>query len=256
MLTWSVQTLPLKLIYNWKISRNETFEKTNLIVTVTDGVHKGMGEAAPNIRYGETPEKLLEEFDRFLTIGIIISDLQKLEMALSELSLYPSLRFAIESAYIHHLAEKAKKTVSSFLQLTPPPPLPTSYTLPIMDPSSIKEFIDKYNLNRFYSLKIKVNSESAFDMISEAGKHFSGTLRIDGNETWTHPDELINTFNSLKNNKIQFLEQPFPSKLVDEYKYLKKKSKYEIIADESITNNPEDLIKLKDQFHGINMKLM
>jgi L-Ala-D/L-Glu epimerase len=62
MLQWSIEPIILELKYTWKISRNASDEKTNLIVTVSDGKHSGRGEAAPNIRYNESAEEGLKQF--------------------------------------------------------------------------------------------------------------------------------------------------------------------------------------------------
>ena len=45
-----------------------------------------------------------------------------------------------------------------------------------------------------------------------------------------------------------------PSKNVEEYKYLKPKSKVLLFGDESITDAP-DMDNIAQQFHGVNMKL-
>ena len=119
----------------------------------------------------------------------------------------------------------------------------------------IGEFIVKYNLQRFKSLKIKVNSSEGYETIKEVAKHYANPLKIDANEAWTNPDELLLFFEKIKEFNIEFIEQPLPAKLKKEYIYLKQKSGFELIADESVTNSP-DFNELKGQFHGVNMKLM
>ena len=65
MLNWKIEQIMLDLKYTWKISRNASDQKTNLIVSVTDGVYSGKGEAAPNIRYNESADDGLKVFERF-----------------------------------------------------------------------------------------------------------------------------------------------------------------------------------------------
>ena len=52
---------------------------------------------------------------------------------------------------------------------------------------------------------------------------------------------------------IQFIEQPFATSMVEEYFDLRKISKYELMADESLLLdfNGE---KFQKMFHGINVK--
>ncbi len=65
MYFWNLEEKKLELLYNWKISRNESWTKTNFIVKVTDGKLTGLGEVAPNVRYGETPDKIKSESETF-----------------------------------------------------------------------------------------------------------------------------------------------------------------------------------------------
>ena len=65
MLEWKIEERSLPLRFNWKISRNSFNEKLNFLIKVSDGTHSGIGEIAPNIRYGETPELIREQFKSF-----------------------------------------------------------------------------------------------------------------------------------------------------------------------------------------------
>ena len=60
-LQWDIETFELKLKYAWKISRNTSLFKQNLIIFLNN---RPVGEAAPNIRWGETVDKLCLEFNR------------------------------------------------------------------------------------------------------------------------------------------------------------------------------------------------
>src|SRR5689334_17294470 len=109
MFSWSIEKKILELKYTWKISRNASDTKTNLFITVTDGIYIGHGEVAPNIRYGESPEQTLEQFDFFLKSETAsIESKEKLNQVLEKVPLSHSLRFGIESAFIHYLCDKQK----------------------------------------------------------------------------------------------------------------------------------------------------
>ena len=69
MLHWSINQIKLDLKYTWKISRNATTFKINSIITCSDEKHQGRGEVAPNIRYNETPELILNSFEQFVNAG-------------------------------------------------------------------------------------------------------------------------------------------------------------------------------------------
>lgn len=254
MLSWSIQELTLPLKYSWKISRNESSTKRNFIISVTDGSIFSSGEVAPNIRYGETPDLIREIFYSIQKELHLISTLEELIELIDNKSIMSSLRFGLESAFIHYTAKKNNIPVYAYLGLNPPGELFTSYTLPIMETGKVKDFITEHNLLRFKYLKIKINQEMGAELIHEVSK--TGIpLRIDANEAWQDVDKLLVFMEKCRMYNIQFFEQPLPSALVEEYKYLKKKSPYELIADESVTNKV-DMEQIETQFHGVNMKLM
>ena len=256
MLNWSIEEKRFELLYNWKISRNETLYKTNSFITVKDTIYSAMGEVAPNLRYDETPEKVQEQFSLFLQLEPQkIKTIEELGELLTSINLCNSLRFGIESAYVHYLSAKKHLKVYKLLNLQEPKSIDTTYTLPIMNVGEIGEFIVKHNLKRFRSLKIKVNKAEGYETIKEVAQFYDKPLKIDANEAWTNPEELISFFEKIKEFNIEFIEQPMPSNLKNEYIYLKNKSIFELIADESVLNDP-NFDELKEQFHGINMKLM
>ncbi|PSR56229.1 dipeptide epimerase [Adhaeribacter arboris] len=256
MLTWYIEAKELQLRYTWKISRNAVDTKTNLFVRVTDQQLLGIGEAAPNVRYQETPELLLLQFQILLNNGLeYVRSLSELETLLQLYPVANSLRFAVESAYVHFTCWQQQITVNQFLKLPQPEAVPTIFSLPIMAPELIGDFIQVNNLTRFATLKVKVNQTDAFALVQAVASVTSRPFIIDGNEAWTNPDELIIFLRELRELPILFIEQPLPASQSDAYQYLKKQSPYPIFADESVTNEP-DFGVLRDQFHGINMKLM
>jgi len=255
-LNWSIEEKRLELIYNWKISRNESQHKINSFITIKDNFAFGMGEVAPNVRYDENPEKIQHQFVTFLNSQPHkIESLEELTELLTGLNLCNSLRFGIESAYIHYLCAKKGIKVYNLLSLQQPKLIDTTYTLPIMEIGEIGDFIVKYNLQRFRSLKLKINSSEGYETIKEVSRHYNRPLKIDANEAWNNPEELLMLFEKIKTFNIEFVEQPMPANLKNEYIYLKNRSFFEILADESVTKSP-DFNELAKQFHGVNMKLM
>ncbi|WP_192823446.1 enolase C-terminal domain-like protein [Rufibacter sp. LB8] len=256
MLTWHLETRELALRYTWKISRNASDVKTNLFVTVSDGKNQGRGEAAPNVRYGETPELLNQQFDHLQTQGLAeVATIEDFSRITTQVKVMPALRFALESAFIHYLCQKNHQTVTQFLGVEAAASVPTAYSYPIMDPGKIATFTQEHNLHRFEYLKVKVNQESGLDMMTEVARATKQPLMLDANEAWTDPEAFILYLEKLKKLPIIMVEQPLPSALNDEYLFLKKHSPYDLYADESVTDHA-DWELLQQQFHGVNMKLM
>lgn len=245
----------LDLKVNWKLSRNQTTFKENFIVHLETPVGNFQSEIAPNIRYGETPDKIQEQFDLWLN-GLdlkALSNDKSLTEALDKTKLFHSLRFGLESAFLASFAKAQGKTLSDYLGLPKPVAVETSFSMPIIPVNEIPEYLEK--IKRFTSLKIKVNAETAEDMLSEIKKHTSVKLRVDANEGWSDLDTFMRFQETLKGMNVELIEQPFPSSMEAEYRELKKITPYTLLADESI----EDVASFSDlaaQFHAVNIKLM
>lgn len=256
MLHWSINQIKLDLKYSWKISRNSSDYKINSIITCGDGKFNGNGEVAPNIRYNETPEILLNSFEEFLRAGANeIKNANDLSILLNQINAPNALRFGIEQAYIHFICAQRNMSIYNFLKIEKPLKTNTCYTLPIMEPADIITFFNDNNLNRFAYLKIKISVNGALDEVKTLSSIYKKPILIDANEAWKDPDELINFMDSLKGINIAMIEQPMHSSMVNEYKYVKPRAALPLMADESFGSHV-DFTELKLQFDAVNMKLM
>lgn len=256
MLNWHIETIRLNLKYTWKLSRNATDFKLNNIITVSDSLHIGKGEVAPNIRYNETPEGMLSAFERFASVApTTCIHIEAFTELLDSLKLPNALRFGIESAYIHFRCAQTGESVCDYLGIQKPTNVATSFSLPIMPADEIAAFYKQHHLERFKRLKLKVNAEYAHDLLQALSNVTRQPLIIDANEGWKNPDELLAFLHELKPYNIDIIEQPMPAGMDAEYAYVKKQSPFLLIADESVCDHA-DCDQLKHQFHGINMKLM
>jgi L-Ala-D/L-Glu epimerase len=256
MLQWSIENRILELKYAWSISRNTSDTKTNLFVSVSDGIHVGLGEAAPNVRYNETPEELKSQFSVLLKEKIDeIRFPDELSELLNKANLSNALRFAVESAFIHYQSQKVEKKIYDFLNLSKPSNIFTAYSIPIMDIGKMKEFYINNNLARFKFIKIKVNQENALEAVSHVSQLCKQPLIVDANEAFADVSQCINLLEKIKKKNIEFIEQPLSSTMIEESVYLKKHSPLPLFADESITNEANFSL-LKEMFDGVNIKLM
>ena len=239
--------LPLNVI--WKIARNASTEKINLIVTLRDGEYKAQSEVAPNVRYGETPEIIESEFAEFQKLA----ETNYLS-ALDAKAWKHSLRFALESAFVSLSAKKKQQSLKDYLGASGDLTVATSMSIPIMDPSEIEKYLAP--LHRFSSFKIKVNQDSAWEMVKEVARVAPAKkLRIDGNEGWTDLANYLAFEKKLKGLPIEFIEQPFPADRKDMYRELHAQTPYIIMADESIEDT-DNLVELQSMFRAVNIKLM
>lgn len=261
MPVWSITPLELPLRYVWKISRNASATKTNLLVRVAGSGHQGQGEAAPNVRYGETPELLQEQFAGLLAQGLNeIATLAELDALLAAHPVAHALSFGVEAALVQWLAGRVGQPVWQYLGVpAPAPAASTAFSLPIMDPSEVAGFLKEQNAARFELLKIKVNATEGLDLLREVAHALPGhALLVDGNETWPDADgvlQFLEQARALPGLHLRLLEQPMPAACAADYRYLRSRSSVPLLADESVTNTA-DFAVIAEQFHGVNVKLM
>lgn len=241
-----LEKIHLDLKVNWKLSRNQTTFKENYIVHYETDLGHFRSEIAPNIRYGETPDGIQTQFDEWSKEAKTLANLDRMP-------LFHSLRFGLESVLLSYEAKKKNQTLTEYLGLLPMKKVPTSFSMPITAIGEIKGYLAP--LTRFKHLKIKVDADTGVDMLQEIRKHTNASLRVDANEGWKSLDDFMKFEETLKGMNIELIEQPFPSSMREEYKELKKKTAYTLLADESI-EDVGDFSELSKQFHAVNLKLM
>lgn len=258
---WTLMPYELPLRYTWKIARNASTTKTNLVVQATQAGEVGRGEAAPNVRYGESPEQLHQQFADLLAAGLPqVSTLPELAMLLAAQPVAHALGFALEAALTHCLAARAGQPVWQFLGVPRPAArVPTAFSLPIMAPGEVAGFIEQQRARRFSLLKIKVNQESGLDLLRAVAAACPGQpLLVDGNEAWPDADSLLRFLEqaaAVPGLVMRLLEQPLPAALAADYRYLRPRTAVPLLADESVTDEA-DFDEIARQFHGVNVKLM
>lgn len=260
MFKWSIEELTLPLKFAWNISRNSSTFKNNFIVTVKNGNIEGRGEVAFNVRYNESREQVLEKFEEFTQhVPSELTGIENLVAVLESMDLPQSLKFGIESSFMHYISNLSGKTVPQLLGTTTVNSAPTSFSIPIMENDKLLAFYKENNLERFKSIKVKVNKDNAYSFVKDILDLTHVPLRIDANESFEtakevmHFIEQMDKLNALK--RIEFLEQPLHASNHTEALELKKHSPLILIADESVTK--ESITEYHaERFHGINMKLM
>lgn len=257
MFNWSIKEIDLPLKFTWNISRNSSDTKKNFIIKVKNGSLEAFGEVAFNVRYGESREQILEKFEEFKNNAPQeFNGVESLVAYLESTDLPQSLKFGIESSFVHYISNLSGKTVSQLMGTNVISSVKTSFSIPIMEVGKIESFIKENNLQRFSVLKVKVNREIAHDFCSEVLRLTSVPLRVDANESFETARETLQFLEKFPEIKrLEFLEQPLPSSMHDEALELKKHSAVMLMADESVTKEEINQYHV-DRFHAVNIKMM
>lgn len=238
-----VEKIQLHLKTTWKISRNASDIKENIILSLGDA----KAEIAPNIRYGETPDIVISEIPK------VPRSLRRLEDVMNDFSGHHATRFGLESLLVHYFAGLEGKPPYEYLGLEKPREVETSFSLPIMEEEKIKNYLEQNSQYDCY--KIKVDAATAVETVQKVQSLTDKKLRIDANEGFSSAQQVMDFLGQVDQSKIEFLEQPLPAKSIEESKKLFKTCPVTIIADESVEDEA-DFDQLKEMFHGINVKLM
>jgi L-alanine-DL-glutamate epimerase-like enolase superfamily enzyme len=243
----------LHLRYPFTISRSTRTTQDTVIVSVTDGVCFGYGEAIPYPYYNITLEKIEQSILTSKSIvenafGMHPDDLWSL--------LEPNLKddyftlCAINCAYWDFYAKSHDKTTRSYFSVASKTPL-SDYTIGI---DSIEVMKQKISDTPWPIYKIKLGTEYDLEIVTELRKITDAIFRIDANCAWTVGETLKNAI-ELKGLGVEFIEQSLHADDWEGMKRLKKECVLPLIADESCQRF-EDVEKCAEGFHGINIKLM
>jgi len=252
-LTLQTKSYKLFLKHPFTISRSTRTHQDTVILSVSDGVTTGYGEAIPYPYYNITLEKIEESVLKSKNIvenafGMYPDDLWN--------QLEPNLKddyftlCAINCAYWDFYAKSHNRTTRSFFCDETATPL-SDYTIGI---DSIEVMKQKILETPWPIYKIKLGTEHDVEIVSELRKVTDAIFRIDANCAWTVDETLENAI-KLKELGVEFIEQPLKANDWEGMKRLKQECILPLIADESCQRY-EDVEKCAEGFHGINIKLM
>lgn len=245
--------LPLKRTFS--ISRGSRTVARNVLIRLeSDGI-TGIGEAAPNHRYDETPESaiaFLEEFKEFEMSNPFDVDTLVERMNKAGEGEYAA-RAGLEMALYDWIGKKINLPLYKILQAPGAITPKTTFTFGIDKPEIMKEKVEE--AQPYPLLKIKLGTDYDKEIIHSIRELTSKPILVDANEGWTTYDQAFEMIRFMEQHNVYLIEQPMPADCTDEMKKLRKNTSIPLMADESFTGN-ESLKELSAQFHGINIKLM
>lgn len=253
-LEYKIKKLLLKHI--WTIARNSSNFKNNVFVRVEKDRICGIGEAAPNIRYNESPESTVETIKKtmplfkkynlwhFVDLGNAIKEVTEEQTA---------AKAALDIAIMDWVAKKLEIPLYQYLGLDKSKVPITSFSIGIDDPEVIKQKI--LEAEPYPILKIKVGNENDEEIMETVRSVTDKPLRVDANEGWKDKAEALTKIKWLEEMGVEFIEQPMPASMDQEIRWLRERVNMPIIADEAV-KKASDIPRLAQAYDGINIKLM
>lgn len=256
----SFRTVTLQKRYPLTISRGTTSSSENLFVTVSTGIHEGIGELAPSQAQGWTAESGEAQLKKFWREHATLSP-HKTWAAMKSEGIDPPAMAALDLALWDLLGKQAAMPLYRLLGLARGS-VATSVTIGINPPDVVRERVQELlQRTRARNLKIKLGSSSGieadkemFMAASEAAERYEAELRVDANGGWSVND-AIHMMKWLASQSAAYIEQPLARGMESELPHLYKDRSLPIFLDESCCF-ASDVPALAPVCDGVNLKFM
>lgn len=251
----AVEPMNLTLKRTFAISRWSRDVAPNVLIRLqADGI-EGIGEAAPNARYGESQESAMAyirrvdlsairnpfDVDAFLALLDHTGGGEYSARAALEMALYDWIGKSL-GVPLHQLwnAPSSHGPIST-------------YTIGLDSLENLKPRIDE--AAGFPILKVKVGTDRDEEIVRHLRTLTDKPIWVDANEGWKDTETAMDRIRFLADHGVEMVEQPMPASMKRQLAELKRRSPLPLYADESFTGG-EDPAELAACFHGINIKIM
>jgi L-Ala-D/L-Glu epimerase len=243
----------LPFVYPFTISKGTKTHQPTLVVELEWRGLKGYGEA-PAINYYEvTVESMIKDLEakRPVLEKFALTDPERYWHFLHHLfPRNPFLVCALDMAGWDLWGKMIGKPLYQLWQLDPTKAPLTDYTIGI---DSTEQMIAKMEENPWPVYKVKVGFDGDMEMLAELRRHTKAPLRVDANAGWTL-EQALEKIPVMEGLGVELVEQPLAKDNWDGMAKLFQASSIPLYADESCVAE-QDVVKCKDHFHGINIKL-
>lgn len=251
---FSTETIRLDLIHPFRIAREVSAYKKNVLVRISDGVLTGIGEAAPSRYYGEDAGSVLRALEE--APALLGDDPFEPEASMDRLASRipgdPAARAAVDLALHDLAAQRLDVPLCRWLGLDPGKTPVTSFTIGIDDPEAIRRKV--HEAAGYPALKVKLGSERDLEIMRAIRSETDARIRIDANAGWT-ADQAVEMVKRLSEFDVELVEQPLPPGSPAAWRRVREAASMPIIADESVLTS-RDVPAMAGLVDGVNVKLM
>jgi L-alanine-DL-glutamate epimerase-like enolase superfamily enzyme len=249
----STRAIDLRTAVPFGISRWTHSEFPRFVVELREGGLVGLGEGAPNARYGESRR---QDMDLLTDWAPEIADLEGpagVEAFCESLSGagVPALRAGLSAAAWDLAGKQAGEPVWRMLGLARPS-VRTSYTVAIGAPDEM--LAQARAASAFATLKIKLGFDGDLDLARRLKLELPDvTFRYDANEGWDR-ERAASALAVLEDLDAELVEQPLPASDTEGMAWLKERTSVPLLADEAVLSL-DDLDGVGEAYDGVVVKL-
>jgi L-alanine-DL-glutamate epimerase-like enolase superfamily enzyme len=252
----SHQTIELNPTHPFVIARGGYAHHRNVIIRLTDedGL-EGFGEAAPNRYYGESVPTVIAALGQFKPI-LERADPMALESTEAHLNRVlrgnASAKSAVSSALHDLVGKRLGLPVYRLWGLDASAAPESSFTIAIADSHELEQRVAE--ARDYPILKIKLGTDRDMEIVRIVRNAApQKRLRVDANAAWT-AKHAVRMSEFLADQGVEMLEQPVPANDIEGLRFVRKRSRLPVFADESCLV-ATDIAKLAGAVDGINIKL-
>ena len=253
---------PLDLPFKspWTISRGTRRSAENVLVRLRwqspDGRElEGLGEAAPYAFYGElrgTVEACLDEFAPLLGDDPLALD-EIMNRVEARVRHNPGAKAAVDIALHDLIGQQLGQPLWRLWGLDPTLSPVTSFSIGLDEPEVMAR--KARAAAEFPIVKVKLGTARDLEIMAAIHAAIPGhRLVVDANAAWT-AKQAVRRIEALRDYPIDFVEQPVAAGDLAGLKYVRDRSPFPVIADESCATE-DDVPRLADCVDGVNVKLM
>ncbi len=228
------------------ISRGSKTEAEVVVAELTDGSFTGRGECTPYARYGETVTSVAA------TIAGLAEDIRSGfdRVALQHALPAGAARNALDCAFIDLEAKRARRPAHELLEVAPPRPRVTAYTVSFGPPEQMAQAAAGAAARPL--LKIKLGGPGDPERIAAVRRAApTSELIVDANEGW-RPENLAANLAACAAAGVTLIEQPLPA--AEDGALATIGRTVPVCADESV-HDRATLGKLVGKYDLVNIKL-
>lgn len=246
------EAFQLALNYPFKISDYSRTSTPLVFVRITQDGIEGIGEASMPPYLGETIESASSflskiNFEKFSSIPEMLAYVDEIEPGNN------AAKAAVDIALHDWYGKKNNLPLYQFFNSQANKMPATSFTLGIDSMEVLREKIK--DTEQFQRIKIKLGSANDKEIVNNIRSLTNKEILVDANRGWKTKEEALEMIDWLSSKNCILVEQPMPIDSYEDMIWLKSRSALPLFADESC-KRLSDIEKIKDGFHGINIKLM
>jgi L-alanine-DL-glutamate epimerase-like enolase superfamily enzyme len=245
----------LNLLHTWTTTMSASQYRDTLHVAFSrDGI-TGRGEGAPIVRYREDAESARKAVESVRDLLLSANPMQFSKTLAGVFQRIPGEwagKASIDIALMDWVAQKLGIPLYEYFGLDPADAPVTTFSIGIDTPEVTRQ--KTLEAAEYPILKVKVGLSTDEPTIEAVRSVTTKPLRVDANEGWTDKEEAVRKINWLETQGVEFVEQPMPAAMIEETRWVRSRVHLPIIADEAC-ERPADIVKVKDAYDGINIKL-